>query len=135
MVRRGCKGQAMDIDTQNHLKALRDLLEYRLRDLRSEIRGEQAVRPGDALSGVTDMKDRAEREQISAVAESEERRDWSEIAAVEGALRRLEQGGYGDCLACGEPIPIKRLLVQPAAKLCVACQHEQDRNDALARAP
>ena len=125
----------MDIDTQNHLKALRDLLEYRLRDLRSEIRSERSARRGGALDGVLDMKDRAERVQASALAESEEQRDWSEVAAIERALRRLDLGGYGDCLECGEPIPLKRLLAQPAAELCVACQHTQERKDAVARTP
>jgi DnaK suppressor protein len=125
----------MDIDTQNHLKVLRDLLEYRLRDLRSDIRGAESARRGGALNGVIDRKDQAEREQISALAESEEQRDWGELARVERALSRLDHGGYGDCLECGEPIPIKRLLAQPAAELCVACQHAQERKDAVARAP
>jgi RNA polymerase-binding transcription factor DksA len=31
--------------------------------------------------------------------------------------------------------PIKRLLAQPAAELCVACQHAQERKDAVARTP
>jgi DnaK suppressor protein len=125
----------MDIDTQNHLKVLRDLLEHRLRDLRGDIRSAELARRGAGLSGVIDRKDQAEREQTSALAETEEQRDWSELTRIERALRRLDQAGYGDCLECGAPIPIKRLLVQPAAELCVACQLVQERKDAVARAP
>jgi len=124
----------MDFGTQNHLKVLRDLLEYRLRDLRRDIRGAQSVRSDATLSGVIDRKDQAESEQTSALADAEEQRDWGELARIERALSRLDHGGYGDCLECGTPIPIKRLLAQPAAELCVACQQAQERKDAVARA-
>jgi DnaK suppressor protein len=125
----------MDIDTQNHLKVLRDLLQNRLRDLRGDIRSAESARRGAAWDGVVDRKDQAEHEQTSALAESEEQRDWNELARIERALQRLDQGGYGDCLECGSAIPIKRLLVQPAAELCVACQQAQERKDAAARMP
>jgi DnaK suppressor protein len=134
-VGRHCKRQAMDLDTQNHLKTLRDLLEYRVRDLRSDIHSAESARRGAALKGVMDRKDQAEREQTSALAEAEEQRDWGELARVERALSRLDHGGYGDCLECGTPIPIQRLLAQPAAELCVACQKAQERKDTVARAP
>jgi DnaK suppressor protein len=124
----------MDFGTQNHLKVLRDLLEYRLRDLRRDLRGAQSVRSDATSSGVIDRKDQAESEQTSALADAEEQRDWGELARIERALSRLDHGGYGDCLECGTPIPIKRLLAQPAAELCVACQQAQERKDAVARA-
>ncbi len=124
----------MDFGTQNHLKVLRDLLEYRLRDLRRDIRGAQSARSDATLSGVIDRKDQAESEQTSALADAEEQRDWGELARIERALSRLDHGGYGDCLECGTPIPIKRLLAQPAAELCLACQQAQERKDAVARA-
>jgi DnaK suppressor protein len=127
-------GQAMDFGTQNHLKVLRDLLEYRLRDLRRDLRGAQSARSDATSSGVIDRKDQAESEQTSALADAEEQRDWGELARIERALSRLDHGGYGDCLECGTPIPIKRLLAQPAAELCVACQQAQERKDAVARA-
>jgi len=44
------------------------------------------------------------------------------MSQVEAALRRLDAGTYGDCAGCGEPIPLQRLLVQPAAERCAACQ-------------
>jgi DnaK suppressor protein len=127
------ESQAMDIATQNHLKVLRELLEYRLRDLRSEIGHEESARREVALDEGFDTKDRAEREQSSAVADSEEQRDWNEATSIERALRRLDRGDYGDCLDCGEPIPIQRLLVQPAAELCVSCQHAHESSRGAAR--
>ena len=44
------------------------------------------------------------------------------LRAVNDAQDRLLDGGYGFCLECLEPIGRKRLLADPAAALCLACQ-------------
>ncbi|MBK0421586.1 TraR/DksA C4-type zinc finger protein [Leucobacter sp. CSA2] len=44
-----------------------------------------------------------------------------DAALAEDAFRRLEQGEYGICAACGEPIPAGQLEVRPARERCVAC--------------
>ena len=44
------------------------------------------------------------------------------LRAVNDAQDRLLDGGYGFCRECGEPIGHKRLLADPAASLCLACQ-------------
>ena len=50
-----------------------------------------------------------------------ERRRIAELARIAGALERLEQGEYGYCVNCGEPIAPKRLELDPATPLCVNC--------------
>jgi DnaK suppressor protein len=40
---------------------------------------------------------------------------------VERALEKLDQGSYGVCDSCGEPIPAGRLEVAPASALCIEC--------------
>jgi DnaK suppressor protein len=42
----------------------------------------------------------------------------AELAGVEHALKRLDEGTYGICEACGEPISPERLESSPAARLC-----------------
>lgn len=44
-----------------------------------------------------------------------------EMAATRAALRRLDQGQYGKCLSCGEPISVARLESIPTATLCADC--------------
>ena len=44
------------------------------------------------------------------------------LREVQDALRRLEQGAYGVCYECEEPISVKRLDAVPWAKFCVSCQ-------------
>ena len=46
---------------------------------------------------------------------------------VERALSRLEDGSYGVCESCGEPIGKLRLMAFPRATLCVSCKQRQER--------
>ena len=55
-----------------------------------------------------------EREKDLSILESVE----SELADVEHALRRLDEGTYVTCEACGRPIDAERLEALPAARLC-----------------
>ena len=70
--------------------------------------------PADAGS------DAFEREKEFSILERVE----TELADVDRALERLDQGAYGRCDACGEAIPEERLAVMPAARFCV--QHQAD---------
>ena len=40
---------------------------------------------------------------------------------VERALEKIEEGTYGTCDVCGEPIAAGRLKVSPASSLCIEC--------------
>ena len=43
------------------------------------------------------------------------------------ALRRIEEGTFGECTSCGEDIEVRRLEAKPTATLCVKCKEEQER--------
>ncbi|MBV8304374.1 MAG: TraR/DksA C4-type zinc finger protein [Acidimicrobiia bacterium] len=57
----------------------------------------------------------------------------AELADVEHALRRLDDGTYGTCEFDGKPIPEERLEAMPAARFCVQHQAEAERQAARAR--
>ena len=44
-----------------------------------------------------------------------------QLAAIDAALRRLDEGGYGQCERCGQPIAPERLAARPTATRCVSC--------------
>lgn len=49
------------------------------------------------------------------------------ITQVERALERLDEGSYGWCERCGNPIPVERLAAFPSATLCVTCKQLEER--------
>lgn len=57
----------------------------------------------------------------------EERR--RELEAVEAALRRITDGSYGTCLACGGPLGLQRIRAIPEAKYCLSCSGTRDAAD------
>ena len=48
--------------------------------------------------------------------------DRQRLMDIEQAQLRLADGRYGVCMSCGEEIPRGRLLAQPTAIRCAACQ-------------
>lgn len=112
---------------------LRRLLELRLGDLRADLQRASPPPEDHDASEVNDQKDSATQAQFAAVRNAEERRDIDEIVSVEAALHRLENGSYGICMQCGEPIAAQRLLAQPAALRCAACQSEVEHQRAARR--
>lgn len=58
-----------------------------------------------------------ERQYVAAlIGQARER-----LAQIDAALRRLDEGSYGICERCGQPIGAERLEARPAASTCVRC--------------
>ena len=53
--------------------------------------------------------------------------DGDVLKLIEEALKRLENGEYGRCQECGEPISEGRLKIRPYAVFCIKCKtkHEE----------
>jgi len=49
------------------------------------------------------------------------------LAQTERALARIDEGTFGSCESCGEPIGKARLQAFPRAVLCVACKQREER--------
>jgi DnaK suppressor protein len=50
-----------------------------------------------------------------------------ELEAIEEALMRLENGTYGLCEACGQPIEPRRLEIMPETPLCRNCMSQREK--------
>ena|ERR1700761_4144202 len=64
-----------------------------------------------------------ERQHVAALLD--QARDH--LAAIDEALRRLGEGGYGRCEVCGQPIAPERLAARPTATRCLTCASERRR--------
>ena len=49
------------------------------------------------------------------------------LAAIDKALRKIDEGTYGTCERCGKDIPEERLEARPWAELDIDCQREVER--------
>ncbi|SHI59889.1 transcriptional regulator, TraR/DksA family [Palleronia salina] len=59
--------------------------------------------------------------QNQAMAAGTEARRATRTRAIQAALTRLDEGEFGWCDECGDPIPLKRLDLDPCATRCVGC--------------
>ena len=109
-----------------------------LRILKDEHDRLEAVRAGFDAEHLHDESEDESQSELSHLAQHqadvatetfEREKDFSileqveaELADVQRALHRLDEGTYGRCEACHEPIGDERLEAQPAARFCVTHQ-------------
>ncbi|PHS78422.1 MAG: molecular chaperone DnaK [Rhodospirillaceae bacterium] len=107
-----------DIDLkslQAKLLAERDEL---IHDTKATQKDRQAVALDQASVGRLSRMDAL---QIQAMQVETERRREIEFNRVKAALKRIENGEYGYCVACDEKIGTKRLDMNPAVPTCIDC--------------
>ena len=61
-----------------------------------------------------------------AVVSALETEAIEEVAEIDAALQRLDNGRYGICIGCGESISRERLAARPACNECVDCAELHD---------
>ena len=54
-------------------------------------------------------------------------REHGLLAKVDAALKKMDDGEYGECVTCGEQIGVARLRARPVAELCIECKSEQEK--------
>lgn len=51
------------------------------------------------------------------------------LKKIDKALARIEDGSFGTCERCEEPINLKRLEARPVTTLCIRCKEEQEKKE------
>lgn len=85
-----------------------------------KISGESA-RPQDLEQDTVGRLSRIDALQNAGLADSLAERERVQLEKVVDALRRIEQGTYGACNACGHTIPFERLQIFPETLSCSTC--------------
>ena len=116
----------------NNLNLLRSRLESEKRNLIGELEQLKAnVRPTDERREGSPFGKREEEATESLELERRlalEKQVREQLAEVESALQKFEEGKYGLCEGCGQPIDPARLEALPQAKLCLSCKANQAKN-------
>jgi DnaK suppressor protein len=109
-------------------KAKKDLRK-KLEDMRQEIVDQVRAKDGRSrpVDYMGDMGDHATIDMEAAYAHIFDERLRRRLQLIEDALEALDNGDYGLCEECEEPINEKRLQLKPFARFCVRCQSELER--------
>ncbi|WP_426211217.1 TraR/DksA family transcriptional regulator [Massilia sp. TWP1-3-3] len=51
----------------------------------------------------------------------------SQLHMIKHALAKFNDGNYGECEECGNPIGFSRLQARPEARLCITCQTRAEK--------
>lgn len=57
------------------------------------------------------------------------KRELNHLKKIEVALKKMEDGTFGECESCGEQIGVARLLARPVAQLCIDCKTAQENEE------
>ena len=105
------------------LDAVRTVLAARQQQLRDELA--ELTKPPEAGSNLSLGKRIGEgtTEAVESISSSATARSIAAaLADVDRALAKLDEGSYGICDRCGQPITPERLEAMPSATLCVTCR-------------
>ena len=81
----------------------------------------------EEAGAIPDDNDRASKESEFAVELRQRDRDRRLLGKISRALEGIENGNFGYCEECGDPIGVARLLARPVASLCIECKDLQER--------
>jgi DnaK suppressor protein len=109
------------------LESFKKHLEERQRELRQAVsRTAQDGREAD-IETAQDVADRAANSYTKEFLFSQSSNERQILQMVEGALLRIREGSFGECIACGEEINPKRLEAVPWTRHCIACQEKVEQ--------
>lgn len=111
------------------LEALRIQLEQRRDALRNAMsRNAQDGREASEEMA-QDIADRATNSYNKEFLFTQSNNDRQLLQMVEGALVRMSEGVYGECVSCGNDINLKRLEAVPWTRHCIACQEKLEKGE------
>ena len=103
----------------------------RLLKLREQLRAIAAT--GEESAAVVELDQskvgrlsRMDAMQAQAMAQASGQRREAMLRNIEAALKRIDDGDYGFCRDCDEPINPKRLEFDPTALRCIDCESKRE---------
>ena len=124
---------------KNRYNELKKMLEDRRRELVNEVQGRMRDVRADG-NKERDVLDQGESSEVDIQEDIEFaliQMKSETLNKIDAALRRLDDGSYGDCFECGDEISGARLRALPFAVRCKDCEEAREtaeqRERALAR--
>ena len=115
--------------TKKELKKFQELLEEKRKVVLERAR--QMLSEGMVLDAndLPDEMDLASSEYIQSFEFRLRGREKSLLSKLDLALKKIDDGSFGICEICEEPIGKKRLEARPETTLCIKCKEDQEREE------
>jgi DnaK suppressor protein len=116
--------------SRSRYNELKQMLEGRRRELQAQVQGKMRdVRASGEVNKLTEVFDAGESSENDIQEDIELaliQMKAETLNKVDDALRRLDQGSYGNCFECGDEIAEKRLRALPFAVRCKDCEEAKE---------
>src|SRR5947199_2438682 len=112
-------------------KVYRDKLLVRREGLVGQVQAAEAYSRERDAEATQDPADMAANAYTKELLMSMSTNDRQLLESIDVALGRIEEGEYGQCDNCGEPIQEKRLEAVPWAQHCLRCQDLNERGSLI----
>jgi len=98
-----------------------------IRQAQKTLESDMVLSPDDRFDEV----DQASSEYMQAFSFRLRGRERYLMDKIDLALKKIDEGTYGICEECEEPISLKRLQARPEAPLCIQCKEAQEKEEAV----
>jgi len=109
------------------LEAFKKRLETRQQELRRTVNRNQVDGRSADEDTAQDIADRAASSYNKEFLFSQSNNDRQLLMMVDGALARIREGSFGECISCGKEINAKRLEAVPWTRHCIECQEKLEK--------
>lgn len=121
------------IGEESHMKAndLHFFKELLLQQRTEILNKSEAFKSESAIesTGQGDEGDLAASELNLSLTLRLQERQTQLLQKIDRALGKIEEGSFGLCEQCEEPLNVNRLKARPVATLCIACKEEQESKE------
>jgi DnaK suppressor protein len=114
---------------KKELKRFKEILEEKRDEI---LRNAKRTLNEDMTLDVDDLPDEmdlASSEYLQSFQFRLRGREKTFLKKIDHALRKIEDGSFGICESCDEPISMKRLEARPETTLCIRCKEDQERTE------
>jgi len=115
-----------------------------LRELREALEQERAKITNENKKALDNMRaepDRGGRDSVDASNDEVDKattlrmsdRNRKYLTKINTALERIEEDDYGNCVECGEQIPVERLKARPVTIFCIECKEQREKQESRSK--
>jgi DnaK suppressor protein len=109
------------------IETFKKRLETRQQELRTMVNRNQKDGRAADEEATQDVADRAASSYTKEFLFNQSNNDRQLLNMVEGALARMRDGSFGECVSCGKEINAKRLEAVPWTRHCIECQEKAEQ--------